>query len=178
MNETNLIQHADELMRSEKPAEALKIYQSAWEQSRTDLNKKQQVWLLLSIANAAIRKGDHTEALNALAALQERYADTGIVVGNPLFHLLAGFSLHGLNENPEGQTDNFARALICGGPEIFAGENPIHLVKMKKILKPPAELGTWTGYTGSSLHLLNGASGYLRDLLIEKLGQTPPYKYE
>ena len=85
MNETNLIQKADEQMRSDKPAEALKSYQSASEQSRTNLNEKQKVWLLLSIANAAIRKGDHAEALDALAALQERYADTGIVVGNPLF---------------------------------------------------------------------------------------------
>ncbi len=46
---------------------------------------------------------------------------------------------------------------------------------MKKILKPPAELGTWTGYTGSSRDLLNGATGHLRELLTEKLGQAPPY---
>jgi len=34
------------------------------------------------------------------------------------------------------------------------------------------------GYVVSSRKLLNGATGYLRELLIEKLGQSPPYRYE
>ena len=173
----SMMDKADDYMRAQQPGEALKAYQDAWTQSRDELDQSQQVWLLLSIANAAVRHGDFEEAFDALAALPEGYADTGIVVGNPLFHLLVGLSYHGLDENPEGETDNFARALICGGPEIFAGEDQAHLERMQELLRPPAELGTWDGYEGSSRDLLNGATGYLHELVTERIGSPPPYVY-
>ena len=173
----SMIDKADEHMRAQQPAEALKAYQDAWTQSREELDQSQQVWLLLSIANAAIRHRDFEEAFDALSALSEGYADTGIVVGNPLFHLLVGLTYHGLDENPDGETDNFARALICGGPEIFSGEHPAHRERIKEILRPPAELGTWDGYEGSSRDLLNGATGYLHHMLTERIGAPPPYIY-
>jgi hypothetical protein len=49
------------------------------------------------------------------------------------------------------------------------------LKRMKEILRPPSELGTWTGYQGCSRDSLNQATGYLRDLLTEKIGSPPPY---
>jgi hypothetical protein len=141
------------------------------------MNDIERVWLLLSIANAAVRAEEFDEALGALSALVEHFSDTGIVVGNPLFHLLVGLGYHGLGENPDGETDNFARALICGGPAIFDNEDPAHLEKIQRILKPPAETGQWEGYTGCSRDLLDDAPGYLRELLTDRLGQAPPYTY-
>jgi len=166
---------ADEHMRAGRYEDALAAYQTAWSQLQDELDETQQVWLLFSIANAAVRLVDFEEAFEALSVLPEHYADSGIVVGNPFFHLLVGLSYHGLNENPDGETDNFARALICGGPEMFFGEDPSHLKQMQEILRPPAELGTWTGYQGCSRDLLNQAPGYLRELITEKIGSAPPY---
>ncbi|SKB03607.1 Tetratricopeptide repeat-containing protein [Prosthecobacter debontii] len=170
-----MFEAADNHMHAKRFQDALAAYQTLWTQLQEELGEAQQVWLLLSIANAAVRSGDYEEALRALEALPEHYADSGIVVGNPLFHLLVGLSLHGLNENPGGQIDNFARALICGGPEIFSGEDSSHLTRTKEILRPPAELGTWTGYQGCCRDLLNQSTGYLRDLLTKKFGSPPPY---
>jgi hypothetical protein len=141
-----MIETADSYMREKRPGDALRAYQAAWSQLQGKLDSTQRVWLLLSIANAAVRFGDFDEAFAALSVLPEQYAKSGIVVGNPLFHLLVGLSYHGLNKNPHGETDNFARALICGGQEIFAGEAHTHLQRMKKILRPPSETGTWDGY--------------------------------
>jgi len=177
-NNQYMISKGDEHMRAQRAGEALEAYQAAWTQSRDQLNQSQQVWLLLSIANAAVRYSDYEKAFDALSALPEHYSDTGIVVGNPLFHLLVGLSYHGLGESPEGETDSFARALICGGPEIFAGEDPSHLEQIQSILEPPAELGTWKNYEGCSRDLLNGATGFLHDLLTEKIGAPPPYVYD
>jgi hypothetical protein len=170
-----MIDVADNLMRESRPGDALKAYQAAWPKLQRQLDSKQQVWLLLSIANAAVRFGDFGEAFEVLAVLPEHYSKSKIVVGNPLFHLLVGLSFHGLNENPEGETDNFARALICGGPEIFVGEAPTHLQRTVEVLLPPAETETWDGYVGCSRDLLNDATGYLRELLTAKFGSAPPY---
>jgi tetratricopeptide (TPR) repeat protein len=170
------IETADAQMRAKLYADALASYQAAWSELSDELSETQRVWLLLSIANAGIRLGDFDEAFDALAALHEHYGDSGIVVGNPLFHLLIGLAYSGLDHNPEGETDNFARALICGGPEIFSGEDPVHLSQTTEILRPPAELGTWTGYEGCSRDLLNSATGYLRELVTERIGTPPPYE--
>lgn len=170
-----MIEIADELMRKGHADKALIAYQEAWSQIAGELDVVQQVWLLISIANSAIRAGDFEEAFSALGALQEHYSRSSIVVGNPLFHLLVGLSYHGLKEEPDAETDNFARALICGGPEIFSHEDPKHLLRIKKILEPPPETGTWDGYSGCSRDLLNGATGYLRELLTERIGAPPPY---
>ncbi len=170
-----MIEIADNLMRENRPEDALKAYLAAWPQLQCKLGITEQVWLLLSIANAAVRGGDFEEALAALSALPERYSESGIVVGNPLFHLLVGLTLHGLNEDPDGETDNFARALICGGPDLFGGEAPVHLKRMKELLLPPVETGTWDGYGGCSRDHLNDATGYLREFLTARLGSPPPY---
>ncbi|SFM71305.1 tetratricopeptide repeat protein [Marinobacter zhejiangensis] len=174
-----LIAEGDNSMFSGNPGDALNAYQQAWSHSRElQPDRVKRVWLLLAIANAAIQHGDFDEAFDALAGLQQGFADTGVVAGNPLFHLFVGLTFNGLGENPQGETDNFARALICGGPEIFAGEDPIFLERMKEILRPPEELGTWDGYEGASRDLLNGATGYLSHKLTEKIGSPPPYRYE
>lgn len=171
-----MIDVADQHMRDNNPEAALKAYQDAWPKVVRQLNEKQRVWLLLSLANAAVRCGNFEEAFEALAALPEGFSDSEIVLGNPLFHLLVGLAFHGLEENPEEEIENFSRALICGGPEIFAGEAPIHLQQTLQVLEPPAETATWEGYTGCSRDLLNDATGYLRELLTAKFGSAPPYE--
>lgn len=168
-----MLDTADQHMREGQFREAFDEYQEAWSKLSKELDQVQQVWLLLSIANAAVRLEEFEEAMDALSALLEYYAESKIIVGNPFFHLLVGLTYHGLNEDPEGETDNFARALICGGPEIFALEDPIHLERMKKLMRPPAETGTWAGYKGCSRELLNGATGYLCEQLTKKLGAPP-----
>ncbi len=170
-----MIDIADNLMRENRFDDALQAYQAAWSKLQRQLDTKQQVWLLLSIANAALRFGDFEEAFAALSVLPEHYSKSEIVVGNPLFHLLVGLSFHGLNENPEGEADNFARALICGGPEVFVGEAPTHLKRTMEVLLPPADTETWDGYVGCSRDSLNDATGYLRELLTVKFGAPPPY---
>lgn len=173
-----LLQVADNFMREEKPSAALKSYQEIWDLNKSKINEKQQIWLILSIANSAIRCEKYEEAFGALSALLEGYSKSGIIVGNPLYHLFVGLTYEGLNESPDLQTDNFARALICGGPEIFNSENPKYLKEMLQILRPPAELGTWEGYKGCSRDLLNGATGYLASMIEERIGEPLPYQYE
>ncbi|MBB6049509.1 tetratricopeptide repeat protein [Armatimonas rosea] len=171
-----MIEFADEHMVKGRATEALAAYQEAWSHMAGQLDVIQQVWLLLSIANSAIRAGDFEEAFDALSALLEDYSTSGVVIGNPLFHLLVGLCCHGLQEDPDAEVDNFARALICGGQEMFVQEDPKHLHKIKTVLEPPAETGTWDGYNGCSRDLLNGATGYLRKMLTEKIGTPPPYQ--
>jgi hypothetical protein len=171
------LEAGDRRMREGNPAQALAEYRAAWPLTRGTMEPVQRVWVLLSLANAAVRAGDFDEAFAALSGLQNGFAQTKVVAGNPLFHLLVGLTYVGLRETPDRYSDAFARALVCGGPEIFAGEDPQHVDAMKRILKPPAELGTWDGYTGCSRDLLNGATGFLAEVLAERLGAPPPYRY-
>ena len=172
------IEEGDAFMRSGCPRDAQRAYLEAWPLSRDGLDRVGRVWLLLSIANASLRAEDYDEAFDACAGALNGFADTKVVVGNPLFHLVAGLAYAGLGEDPNATTDHLARALICGGPAIFSSEDPRHLERMQAKLKPPAELGTWVGYEGCSRDLLNGASGYLAELLEARLGKPPPYLYE
>jgi tetratricopeptide (TPR) repeat protein len=171
------IDEGDASMRAGRYADAQRAYQAAWPLSKGAMEPVDRVWLLLSIAHASIAAGDFEEAFEACAGAQNGFASTGVVAGNPLFHLLAGLASHGLGESHERVIDHFARALICGGPDIFKNEDPRHLEHLRTILQPPSETGTWDGYEGCSRDLLNGARGYLAELLTERLGQPPPYSY-
>lgn len=150
------IRRADELMRAGRAREAKSAYMAAWPSSSKPLGERRRVWLLLSIANAALRDRDFEEAFKACAAAQNNFAhSTRIVAGNPLFHLLAGIAAAELNETAIAE-DNLARALICGGPAIFTGEDSKYLESMRAALLPPLEMGgTWDGYRGTSLAQLN-----------------------
>lgn len=172
------LEQADRFMREKDYASALKTYQEAWPIQDSNFGIPERVWLLLSIATAAVRLGDYEEACDAVMGLYNNFANTGLVVGNPYFHLMTGLTMHGLGDNDDNEVDNFARTLICGGPEMFKGEDPAFLQRMKTLLKPPAELGTWDGYEGSSRDQLNGAMGYVREVIAEKIGRAPPYHYD
>ncbi|MCL2092401.1 MAG: hypothetical protein FWH11_14570 [Micrococcales bacterium] len=170
------LRHGDDLMRQDQPAAALREYQEAWPLTHTEGTAvKERVWVLLSIANAAVRTGEFDEAFDALVGAHSLAEEAGNVVGNPMFHLLAGLTYAGLDENSELMVDNFARALICGGPAMFVGEDPRHLNAVQQILRPPAELGRWEGYEGCSRDQMNDVTGYLRELLTARLGSPPPW---
>lgn len=171
------IEDADARMRRGEHHEAQRAYHEIWPRSK-QLAPERRVWLLFAIANAAVRAGDFEDALAACEGAFEGFAKpTKIVVGNPLFHLLHGLAAYELGEPPERTDDAFARTMICGGPAMFTGEDPRHLARMLEILEPPAELGTWDGYTGCSRDRMNGATGYLAELLAQRLGEPPPYRY-
>ncbi|WOO41666.1 hypothetical protein [Rubellicoccus peritrichatus] len=112
----------DRFMREKQYKEALKSYQSHWDKEKKNLSSEQQVWVLLSIANAAVRSEDYEEAFSALSVLPEHYADTGIVVGNPMFHLLVGMSYHGLKETPMGRQTISLVLSFAEGQKYFQGK--------------------------------------------------------
>ena len=178
MTLNELVNAADDCMRNQQYKKALETYQEAWPLTSEVYSKKECVWLLLSIATAAVKSEEYEEAYDCIYSLFESFADTEIVVGNPYFHLMAGLTFAGLGDEDDNRIDNLARTLICGGPEMFNGENPALLSEMKEILRPPEELGTWEGYEGCSRDTMNDCSGYLKEIITKKIGAEPPYIYE
>lgn len=164
----------DALVRSGQPREALDAYREA-SSSAGSLPELDRVWLNLAIANAALRAGEHAAAFEVCVDTVHQLVGTGVVVGNPLFHLLTGLAAHGAGEPPATVQDNLSRALIGGGPAMFAGEDPAHLRSLREVLLPPAALGRWEGFQGTTRYLMHGARGYLLELLTERLGGPPPW---
>lgn len=173
-----LLAEGDASMRAGRFAEAQRAYREAWSRSKGVLEPSARVWILFAVAHSALVVGDFEEAVEACLSAYNTFASTGIVAGNPLFHLLLGLAYAGLGESEERALDHLTRALFCGGPDLFRGEDPRHLERLFGLLQPPSDTGSWEGYEGCSRDLLNGARGYLAELLTEKLGSPPPYTYE
>lgn len=139
-------------------------------------------WLLLSGANAQFCIGDFDGCLDTGVAAFNLFKDLGLVVGNPFFHLRVGQASFEV-EAPESRDengmaiDNLARALICGGIEIFKHEDAKYLDAVLKVLRPPAGFSSWHEATGEgcSVDKLNGATGFLADFFATKYGSPPPY---
>jgi hypothetical protein len=168
------LKSADECMSSSRPEDALLLYKEAWDHADAE-PEESKVWILLSTANAAIRCNKVADSKEAVGKAYA-FVHTGIVVGNPLFHLLLGLTYHLLDENPTAKEEHFARAIICGGAKIFNGEEE-HLVKqLKRILEFPAQTDTWESYEGCSRDTLNGATGYMATLIEERIGKALPYE--
>jgi hypothetical protein len=164
----------DDSMRGSNWSDARESYRAAYAASRGRA-PAERVWILIRVALAALRLGDAEDAFGACAAAQTQFAKTsGVVAGNPLFHLVAGMAADRLGEAAIAE-DNLARAMICGGPAIFTHEDPALRTRIESVLLPPAETGTWDGYEGCSRDLLDGARGYLAELLERRLGAPPPY---
>lgn len=167
------LKSADEYMSTNKPGDALLLYEQAWDQCDVE-DDERKVWILLSTSNAAIRCN---KVKASKEALEKAFAlvHTGIVVGNPLFHLLLGLTYHLLDENPTAKEENFARAIICGGAKIFNGEEEHHVRQLRKVLEFPEATDTWETYEGCSLDTLNGATGYIATLIESRMGKPLPY---
>jgi hypothetical protein len=184
---------ADQLMRDGKYIEAENVYWQAWEayaDARIAANASDAVeafddrhppsdafWMLVSGANSQFSIGDFEGCIDTLETASNLFKDMGLVIGNPFFHLRVGqASLKvdpiSISDNSSAATDNLARALICGGTEIFKGEDPSFLIEITAILRPPAGYSCWdevSGY-GCSVEKFSEATGFLRDVFAEKYG--------
>lgn len=196
---TTLRRQADDAMRKGDFQAANRLYCAAWDHygdqrvaaseagTVREFDKQhpaeEAFWLLLSGANAQFHVGDFEGCLDTGVTAFELFKDLGFVVGNPFFHLRVGqasFELEEPDEHDEKGTaiDNLARALICGGIEIFSGETPKYLEAVTAVLKPPEDFSSWheAKNVGCCLSNLNGASGYLAEVFTEKYGSPPPYE--
>lgn len=168
------LERGDELMANNKPEDALRLYKEAWDVAGSE-TEEGKVWILLSTANSAIRCRQASESKDALGKAYA-FVHTGILLGNPIFHLLVGLTHHLRNEDTSAKDENFAKALICGGLDIFKGEDGRHLEKLMKHLDPPEHSASWDEYEGCSLDTMNGATGFLASLIEERLGKPLPYE--
>ncbi|MGC3962800.1 MAG: hypothetical protein QM803_05565 [Rhodocyclaceae bacterium] len=184
---------AEALMRKGSYAMANGLYWQAWESytaQRRSAHAAGSVeafdeanppaaafWLLISGANAQFLAGDAEACVDTLVTVFELFKDIGLVVGNPFFHLRLGqasleLEPSSITDNTSTATDNLARALICGGIEIFDGEDPKYFSQISKILRPPAGFESWEqakGY-GCSVDKLTGAPELLAELFASKYG--------
>jgi len=183
----DLVRQADQLAASGDYGTAVGHYSEAWEvicSDRPDHEIEEAFWLLMSWVNANFLAGEFREAHHLCIETFQVFADHGMVVGNPFFHLRAGqcdYELAPPNEPMSAEAassvDNLSRALITGGPEIFEGEDPKYLEPILLLLQPPEGFASWAEARGQgcSADLLNGSTGHLRDLFTQKYGSPPPY---
>jgi|GEM_PF-1570819 len=184
---------ADQLMREGKYVEAENGYWQAWEAyagARSAASAGDAVdafddhhppsdafWLLVSGANAQFSMGDFEGCIDTLATACALFKDIDLVIGNPFFHLRLGqaslkLDPGSISDYASAASDNLARALICGGTEIFKGEDPSFLIKITAIFRPPAGYARWDDVSdyGCSVEKLGEATGFLRDVFAEKYG--------
>ncbi len=71
--------------------------------------------------------------------------------------------------------DNLARALICGGIEIYRHEDEKYLEPVIQVLHPPTGFSSWHEAVGEgcSVDKLNGVSGFPADLIVAKYARLP-----
>jgi hypothetical protein len=194
-----LYSESDELMRSVDFAGAAERYSNAWneyaEQRRTasaagnvsDFDAEHTplyaFWLLMSGANAQFCSGDFAGCHDTGVTAYELFRDIGLIAGNPFFHLRMGQASYELaspedrNDESGQGIDNLARALICGGIEIFSGEDEKYRDAILPVLRPPEGYASWQDAKdqGCSLDKLNGTRGFLREFFTAKYGSPPPY---
>lgn len=194
----NLRQLADNAMRCGDFQSANEYYCAAWDDysakriAASDAGNVREFdkahtaasafWLLLSGANAQFCNDEFEGCVDTCVTAFELFKDLGFVVGNPFFHLRLGqasFELDPSGErDPADMTiDNLARALICGGIEIYNQEDPKYLEPVLQVLRPPQGYTSWQEATGEgcSLEKLNTVSGFLAELIATKYGSPPPY---
>lgn len=195
---TKLLELADQCMRSRDYAKANDNYHAAWEDYAEQRKKastagtvksfddrhtpRDAFWLLLSGANAQFYLGDFEGCYDTAVTAFNLFKGLGYVVGNPFFHLRLGQASFEVespeNRDEQGMTiDNLARALICGGIEIFANEDVKYIDRILPVLLPPDGFASWHEATGQgcSVDKLNGATGFLAETFATKYGAPPPY---
>lgn len=183
----------DAAMAAGRHAEADEAYAQAWtmlvETPRGihDYGPEAAFWLLVSRMDALYRRGELAQAYEAATRIHGAFP--GLAVGNPFFHLRVGQLLFALDGDAihasDGRgtcADNLARALLCGGIDLFEGEDPKYLGFILPKLKPPKGYASWRatsrhegGDAAIARHTLDGAPAYLHAELARKLGAAPPY---
>jgi hypothetical protein len=142
-------------------------------------------WILMNCVNSEWLSGDCDSALEAVSVAHRNLRGKSFgPVGNPFFHLRVGQCLWSLAEvsgedSVTAGLDDLARALICGGIEMYNGEQSQFLDAVTAVLDPPEGFETWEAsrgkYVGACRDLLVGASSQVRITLTEKFGRPPSY---
>ncbi len=96
------------------------------------------------------QNGEHERALRNLSQLMMRYLQmglndnrsNGLVVGNPLFHLLAAKTRLALEQPDEQILEEVIRCCSIGGVEMLKDEPP-KLMELLVTLPPPAPFKSW-----------------------------------
>jgi hypothetical protein len=193
-----LQESGDDFMRSGNYHAANEAYHAAWKSYAEQRNTAATAgnlrefdtaypangafWRLMNGADAQFRAGDFEACLDTCTEAFNLFKDLGFVVGNPFFHLRVGQASFEL-EQPDARDengmamDNLARALICGGIEIFKHEEPKYLNPVLDVLRPPEGYSSWqeAQSQGCSVDMLNGATGFLADTFAAKYGVAPPF---
>jgi hypothetical protein len=170
-------------------ADAARDYAEAWallagNKEVKSVGADYAFWVLMNCVNSEWLSGNYEGAMEAAAAAHRNLRGKSFgPVGNPIFHLRVGQSLWTRaeveGESPaDAAVDDLARALICGGVEMYSGEDPKFLDAVTRVLDPPVGFETWQasrGYAGSCRDLMDGAVGHVALVLTEKLGKSPPY---
>jgi tetratricopeptide (TPR) repeat protein len=155
---------AEAAMFDERFEDAAPLYQRALALNPKDHNAD-PFWLRMSLAESWFRREAWPKAMDAYGRALAKNREAA--VGNPLFHLRVGQCLFELaspdarlQTGPSTAMDNLARALICGGIEMFDDEPPQYLDAIAQILRPPADAPSWQATRGrgaASRDKLDGA---------------------
>ena len=153
---------------------------------RKQYGPESPMWLLYNKMHADFQLGDYLEVMQAAAVVHQQFGKLkGFVIGNPYFHLRVGQAKYRLCPNedqrnmpgPGSPRDELARALIGGGPRLFANEPAEYYQFVQSFLRPPQDCATWDDASdyGCLIEALNSSRGYLRELFTERFGSCPPW---
>ena len=108
----------------------------------------ERVFFNLALANAALRAGEPAEAFGVCVDTVHDLVGTGLVVGNPLFHLLTGLAAHGAGEPAGTVRDDLARAAWRRAGDV-RGRRPGPPAQPAGRGAAPAALGRWEARAGT-----------------------------
>lgn len=130
---TKLCQEGDDCVNSDDYQAGLKKYHLAWSllpEPKEDWEAA--TWVLSAIGDAHVFSTDFKSAVSAFTnALR---CPDGL--GNAFVHLRLGECYFELGDSRKAY-DEFTRAYMGGGEEIFEDEDPKYLECVKSVLKPP-----------------------------------------
>ena len=172
-----LREQGDAKMNDKLFEQASESYLSAWNLVDGDTyGPEDAFWLLMSLADANMRNREFENAMDVLAVAFQNFQE--LALGNSYFHLRVGQTKYHLDpENDSRQAgsaiDDLARALVCGGIEMFDGEDREFLSMVTSILEPPEGFESWEEsrgkFAGMARDRLESASGYPKKIIEERL---------
>jgi tetratricopeptide (TPR) repeat protein len=128
----SLASEGDSLLEAGELSAALNTYLQALELLPEPVHQwEAATWLLTALGDVLFLQGNYLEAQNSL---HEALHCPG-AVGNPFIHLRLGQINYELQE-PVRAKDEFVRAYMGGGDEVFEGEDPKYKQCIKEILPP------------------------------------------
>lgn len=118
-----LAEKGNERMDAEDYLGAVEFFDLAWTMLPEPKTQwPQATWLLASIGDAHVLRGDYETAHAALTTCMH----CPEAIGNPFIHLRLGQAQFELGNEPRA-ADELMRAYMGAGPEIFADEDPKYI---------------------------------------------------